>query len=101
VDAILPYLPKNKPRYIMGIGTPEDITQAVKRGIDMFDCVLPTRLGRHGTVFTPQGQQHLRNESNKASTKPVDDTCDCYTCQNYTRAYLRHLIMENEILGVH
>ncbi|MEZ4087765.1 MAG: tRNA guanosine(34) transglycosylase Tgt [Candidatus Gracilibacteria bacterium] len=109
VDAILPYLPKDKPRYIMGIGTPEDITQAVKRGIDMFDCVLPTRLGRHGTVFTvrdgengPQHiQEHIKNESNKESTDPIDPTCDCYACQNYTRAYLRHLIMENEILGIH
>lgn len=101
VDAILPYLPKNKPRYIMGIGTPEDITEAVKRGIDMFDCVLPTRLGRHGTAFTSTGTLHLKNESNRLSKKPLDPTCTCYTCKNYTRAYLRHLINEKEILGIH
>jgi len=101
VDEILPFLPKDKPRYIMGIGTPEDIREAIKRGIDMFDCVLPTRLGRHGTAFTNEGNIHLKNESNKYSTEPIDKMCNCYTCQNYTRAYLRHLIMEKEILGIH
>ncbi len=101
IDAILPYLPKNKPRYIMGIGTPEDIREAIKRGIDMFDCVLPTRLGRHGTAFTNTGTLHLKNESNRLSKKPVDPKCGCYTCKNYTRAYLRHLINEKEILGIH
>jgi len=101
VDAIMPYLPKNKPIYMMGIGTPEDITEAVKRGIDMFDCVLPTRLGRHGTAFTAKGKLHLRNEENKFSKKPLDQNCGCYVCKNYTRAYLRHLIMEKEILGLH
>ncbi|MBU0667975.1 tRNA guanosine(34) transglycosylase Tgt [Patescibacteria group bacterium] len=101
VDAIIPHLPKNKPRYMMGIGTPEDIKEAIKRGIDMFDCVLPTRLGRHGTAFTSKGNLHLENESNKLSKKPLDPKCGCYTCKNYTRAYLRHLIMEKEILGIH
>lgn len=101
VDAILPYLPKNKPRYMMGIGTPEDITEAVKRGIDMFDCVLPTRLGRHGSAFTGKGTIHVRNEENKFSKKPLDSKCNCHVCKNYTRAYLRHLIMENELLGLH
>lgn len=101
IDAILPYLPKDKPRYMMGIGTPEDITEAVKRGIDMFDCVLPTRLGRHGTAFTSKGTEHLRNEINRESKKPLDPKCSCYTCEHYTRAYLRHLIMEKEILGIH
>lgn len=101
VDAILPYLPTNKPIYMMGIGTPEDITQAVKRGIDMFDCVLPTRLGRHGSAFTNKGTIHLKNEANKLSKKPLDDKCKCYVCKNYTRAYLRHLITEQEILGLH
>lgn len=100
VDAILPYLPKNKPRYMMGIGTPEDITEAVKRGIDMFDCVLPTRLGRHGAAFTSKGQIHLRNEANKLSKKPLDSSCGCYVCKNYSRSYLRHLIIEKEILGL-
>ncbi len=101
VDAILPYLPEDKPRYIMGIGTPEDIKEAIKRGIDMFDCVLPTRLGRHGSAFTNRGQIHIKNESNKYSSDPIDKQCDCYVCKNFTRAYLRHLIMEDEILGVH
>lgn len=101
VDAILPYLPKNKPRYMMGIGTPEDITEAIKRGIDMFDCVLPTRLGRHGSAFTQKGIIHIKKEENKFSKKPLDGKCQCYVCKNYTRAYLRHLIMENELLGLH
>jgi len=101
VDAILPYLPTNKPRYMMGIGTPEDITEAVKRGIDMFDCVLPTRLGRHGSFFNKTGIVHMKNEANKLSKKPLDSSCGCYVCKNYTRAYLRHLIMEGEILGLH
>lgn len=101
VDAILPYLPKNKPRYMMGIGTPKDITEAVKRGIDMFDCVLPTRLGRHGSAFTKEGIIHIKNKENKLSKKPLDSLCKCYTCKNYTRAYLRHLLMEGEILGLH
>lgn len=101
IDAILPYLPENKPRYIMGIGTLSDIEEAIKRGIDMFDCVLPTRLGRHGSAFTSKGQIHIRNEENKLSKKPLDSKCGCYVCKNYTRAYLRHLVMEDEILGVH
>lgn len=101
VDAILPYLPKDKPRYMMGIGTPEDITEAVKRGIDMFDCVLPTRLGRHGTAFTSKGTIHVRKEENRFSKKSLDPKCSCYTCKNYTLAYLRHLINEKEILGIH
>jgi queuine tRNA-ribosyltransferase len=101
VDTVLPHLPKNKPVYMMGIGTPEDIQQAVKRGIDMFDCVLPTRLGRHGSAFTSRGLLHLANKKNEADKKPLDDKCGCYVCKNYTRAYLRHLIMENEILGLH
>lgn len=101
IDAILPYLPENKPRYIMGIGTPEDIEEAIKRGMDMFDCVLPTRLGRHGSAFTQEGLLHLKNEKNRASKAPLDKKCTCYTCANYTRAYLRHLISEKEILGIH
>jgi len=101
VDAIIPHLPKNKPRYIMGIGTPEDIREAIKRGIDMFDCVLPTRLGRHGGAFTSHGVIHIKNEENKYSESPIDEFCNCYACKNFTRAYIRHLIMENEILGMH
>lgn len=101
VDTILPYLPENKPRYIMGIGTPEDITEAIKRGIDMFDCVLPTRLGRHGSAFTNNERIQIKNEKYKLDSSPLDPDCDCYTCKNYTRAYLRHLVMEKEILGIH
>lgn len=101
IDDILPYLPKDKPRYMMGIGTPKDIEEAVKRGIDMFDCVLPTRLGRHGSAFTSTGTIHIKNKENELSTKPLDAKCDCYTCKNHTRAYLRHLVTENEILGLH
>ena len=101
VDAILPYLPGKKPVYMMGIGTPKDIREAVSRGIDMFDCVLPTRLGRHGTAFTHHGTIHLKNESNKESRKKLDDQCTCYVCKNFSRAYLRHLIVEKEMLGLH
>ncbi|MFC1749900.1 tRNA guanosine(34) transglycosylase Tgt [Pseudomonadota bacterium] len=101
IDEILPHLPENKPRYVMGIGTPEDIEEAIKRGIDMFDCVLPTRLGRHGTAFTNRGLLHLKNEKNRNSKAPLDRKCNCYTCKNYTRAYLRHLVTEKEILGIH
>lgn len=101
IDSILPYLPKNKPRYIMGIGTPEDITEAVSRGIDMFDCVLPTRLGRHGQVFTSYGRIHIANKENRLNEKPIDENCSCTVCKNYSRAYLRHLIIEKELLGLH
>jgi queuine tRNA-ribosyltransferase len=101
VDAVIPHLPKNKPLYMMGIGTPEDIREAVVRGIDMFDCVLPTRLGRHGSAFTNKGLIHVTNEKNKLSKEPLDEKCGCYVCKNYTRAYLRHLITEKEILGLH
>lgn len=101
VNAILPHLPADKPRYMMGIGTPEDIREAIRHGIDMFDCVLPTRLGRHGGAFTSKGQIHIKNEENKYSKKPLDEECGCYVCKNYTRAYLRHLVMEDEILGIH
>lgn len=101
VETILPYLPENKPHYLMGVGTPEDLTQAVERGIDMFDCVLPTRLGRHGTAYSSQGNINIKNEAHKLSDKPLDPKCSCYTCKNYSRAYLRHLIQENEVLGIH
>ncbi len=100
-DAILPFLPENKPRYIMGVGTPEDIKEAMKRGIDMFDCVMPTRLGRHGSAFTHNGTIHITNKENQLSKKPIDEKCGCYVCQNYTRGYIRHLIIEKEMLGLH
>lgn len=92
-------LPTDRPRYLMGVGTPEDIVEAVSRGIDMFDCVLPTRNARNGHLFTHQGVVRIRNACHAKDTGPVDPHCDCYTCRNYSRAYLRHLQRCNEILG--
>jgi queuine tRNA-ribosyltransferase len=96
----LPLLPVDKPRYLMGVGEPEDLLYGIEQGVDMFDCVTPTRLGRHGTVWTPTGKINLHNAEYKDDFSPVDDSCDCYTCKNYTRAYVAHLIRENEILGI-
>jgi queuine tRNA-ribosyltransferase len=92
-------LPADKPRYLMGVGTPEDIVEAVYRGVDMFDCVMPTRNARNGHLFTTTGSVRLRNAVNRDSLEPLDQECACYTCQNYTRAYLYHLDKTNEILG--
>lgn len=92
-------LPQDRPRYLMGVGTPADIVQAVMRGIDMFDCVLPTRNARNGHLFTSEGVIRIRNSAHQADTRPLDPDCRCYTCQNFTRAYLRHLHRCNEILG--
>ena len=92
-------LPIDKPRYLMGVGTPEDIVGSVCRGVDMFDCVMPTRNARNGHLFTTRGSVRLRNAVNKDSLEPIDRECSCYTCQNYTRAYLHHLDKTNEILG--
>lgn len=94
-----PQLPIDKPRYLMGVGTPEDIVEAVCRGIDMFDCVMPTRNARNGYLFTSTGAVRLRNAINKDKLEPLDSECSCYTCQNYTLAYLHHLDKTNEILG--
>ena len=91
-------LPEEKPRYLMGIGTPFDIVEAVLRGIDMFDCVLPTRHARRGVVFTTKGLLNLRNAIYKNDKNPIDETCECYTCQNFERAYLRHLFHSKELL---
>lgn len=96
---VTPQLPGDKPRYLMGVGTPEDIVEAVCRGIDMFDCVMPTRNARNGHLFTNSGSVRLRNAQHKNSLEPVDKECACYTCQHYTRAYLHHLDKTNEILG--
>jgi queuine tRNA-ribosyltransferase len=92
-------LPEDKPRYLMGVGFPEDLVEAVARGIDMFDCVMPTRNARNGTVFTSRGRVILKNSSNRDDFGPLDPDCDCYTCRNYSRAYLRHLFMAGEMLG--
>ena len=99
VDAAIPYLPDDKPRYLMGVGTPEDLVEGVARGVDMFDCVMPTRNARNGTLFTKQGKLGIRNAQYANDHKPVEDDCGCYTCENYSRAYLRHLFVANEILA--
>ncbi len=94
-----PRLPAGRPRYLMGVGTPEDIVSAVQAGIDMFDCVLPTRNARNGWLFTRRGTVKIRNACHARDTAPLDETCPCYTCRNFTRAYLHHLQKANEILG--
>ncbi len=93
-------LPAEKPRYLMGVGMPDDILNAIERGVDMFDCVIPTRNARNGTVFTTQGKMVLKAARFKEDPKPIDEHCTCYTCQNFSRAYLRHLYNANEILGL-
>ena len=95
-----PLMPENKPRYLMGVGTPDYLIEAALSGIDMCDCVLPTRLARHGTAMTSKGKLVIRNQNFARDWNKLDDECDCYTCRNYTRAYLRHLIKTNEILGM-
>lgn len=99
LDYTVPLLPEDKPRYLMGVGSPDDLLEGVLRGIDMFDCVLPTRIARNGTAMTSQGKVVVRNASYAEDFTGLDPECDCYTCKNYTKAYLRHLIKCNEILG--
>jgi queuine tRNA-ribosyltransferase len=96
-----PRMPTDKPRYLMGVGTPADILDAVRQGVDMFDCVLPTRNARNGWLYTRHGTIKLRNARHARDTGPVDPTCDCYTCRHFSRAYLHHLQRANEILGAH
>ncbi len=99
LDTTAHRLPDDKPRYLMGVGTPKDLVQAVSRGVDMFDCVMPTRNARNGYLFTSEGVIKIRNSRHRCDTGPLDPACDCYTCQNYSRAYLRHLDRCGEILG--
>ncbi len=99
LDSIDAWLPHDKPRYLMGVGAPEDLLEGVRRGIDMFDCVLPTRLARHGTAFTHTGKLVMRNAGWARDFTPIDPACDCYVCQNYSRAYIRHLIKAGELLA--
>jgi queuine tRNA-ribosyltransferase len=99
LDVTLPLLPQNRPRYLMGVGRPEDIVEAVRRGVDLFDCVMPTRNARNGFLYTRQGILRIRNAQYRDDTGPVDPECGCYTCRNYSRAYLKHLDKCNEILG--
>jgi len=99
LDVVTSLLPENKPRYLMGVGTPEDIINGIARGIDIFDCVLPTRLARHHAAFSPEGRLNMMNATFARDERPIDETCDCYTCQNFTRAYVRHLIVAKELLA--
>lgn len=99
LDFTVPGLPTDKPRYLMGVGRPEDIVEAVRRGIDMFDCVIPTRHARTGFLYTSQGILKIRNSRYQDDIRPLDENCQCYTCQNYSRSYLRHLDKCGEILG--
>ncbi len=101
LDAVVPELPTDKPRYLMGVGAPEDIVEGVARGIDIFDCVLPTRTARNGGLLTRRGRLNLINSRYTADPLPVEPGCTCYTCQNFSRAYLRHLFKAREILGLH
>ncbi len=93
-------LPKDKPRYLMGVGSPEDLVEGVARGIDMFDCALPTRVARNGSLFTPEGRVDITKSRYAEQQEPLDETCDCYTCRNYSAAYLRHLFRAKELLGL-
>ncbi|AGA33910.1 tRNA-guanine transglycosylase [Thioalkalivibrio nitratireducens DSM 14787] len=99
LDATLPLMPPERPRYLMGVGRPEDIVEAVRRGVDMFDCVMPTRNARNGFLYTREGILRIRNARYRDDTAPVDPACGCYTCRHYSRAYLKHLDKCNEILG--
>jgi queuine tRNA-ribosyltransferase len=99
IEAVEPAMPRDRPRYLMGVGTPEDLVESVARGIDMFDCVMPTRHARNGYLFTRHGTLRIRNAGHRGDSGPVDPECGCYTCAHYSRAYLRHLDRCNEILG--
>jgi len=97
IEATTPFMPENKPRYLMGVGTPEDIIEAIDRGVDMFDCVMPTRNARNGTLFTSFGKVNIKAAKYKLDESPIDNECNCYTCQNYSRAYLNHLFKAKEL----
>jgi queuine tRNA-ribosyltransferase len=97
VDTVIDLLPQEKPRYMMGVGMPEDLLEGVKRGVDMFDCIIPTRLARNGTLFTWDGKMNLKNARYTEDPKPIDETCPCYTCRTFSRAYLRHLLVSHEL----
>lgn len=99
LDTVLPYTPVDKPRYLMGVGTPSNIIEAVYRGVDMFDCVMPSRNARHATVFTWNGIMHATNEQYKTDPRPLDPECDCPACRNFSRAYIRHLFKAGEQLA--
>ncbi|MEE8190625.1 MAG: tRNA guanosine(34) transglycosylase Tgt [Candidatus Scalindua sediminis] len=100
LEYTVPRLPEEKPRYLMGVGFPPDIMDGIEHGIDMFDCVIPTRNGRNGCAFTAQGKVKIHNSCYRVDEGPLDENCDCYTCKNFSRAYIRHLFVANEILGL-
>ena len=100
IEEVVPYLPINKPIYLMGVGTPENILEAVYRGVDFFDCVLPARNGRHGQVFTSTGKINLINKKFELDDNPIDEKCFCEACKNYSRAYIRHLFKAKEMLAM-
>ena len=100
LDEVVPYLPVNKPTYLMGVGTPANILEGVERGVDFFDCVYPTRNGRHGHVYTNQGKLNLFNQKFEKDMRPIEEGCDCYACRNFSRAYIRHLFKAEEIFGL-
>ncbi|MGL4362545.1 MAG: tRNA guanosine(34) transglycosylase Tgt [Cellulosilyticaceae bacterium] len=100
LDEVVPYLPQNKPTYLMGVGTPENILEAVERGIDFFDCVLPARNGRHGHVYTNHGKMNIFNKKYEKDMAPISEECQCPTCKQYSRAYIRHLLKAKEMLGM-
>ena len=99
LDVVLPHAPQNKPRYLMGVGTPSNIIEGVARGVDFFDCVMPARNARHGKLFTWQGSMNIKNAKYERDWEPLDSECDCYTCRNYSKAYLRHLYKADEMLS--
>ena len=99
IEVVEPFMPKDKPRYLMGVGTPTNIIEAVARGVDMFDCVMPSRNARHATVFTWEGVMHLTNKCYETDSRPIDEHCDCPVCRNFTRSYVRHLFKAGEMLA--
>ena len=100
IDAVEPHMPVDKPRYLMGVGTPSNIIEAVARGVDFFDCVMPARNARHGKLFTWNGALNIKNERHKTDERSIDPQCDCPVCRNFSRAYIRHLFTAGEMLGM-
>ena len=100
IEAVEPYMPEDKPRYLMGVGTPSNIIEAVARGVDFFDCVMPARNARHGKIFTWQGAMNIKNAKYKLDERPIDPECDCPVCRKFSRAYIRHLFAAEEMLGM-
>ena len=100
IDAVEPHMPKDKPRYLMGVGTPTNIIEAVHLGVDFFDCVMPSRNGRHGKLFTWEGTVNILNEKYQTDPRPISESCNCPVCRNYSRAYLRHLFKADEVLAL-